>query len=122
MPRPLRATYPCFRTGAALDNPRRPSPRENLMSPLSMSTRQGQRDGQRSLARHRPLGGLIAFAAMLAALAVSPLSAAQSFPTRPVHIIVPFAPGGAFDVLARVLGASLEPQWRQSVVVETKPG
>ena len=50
------------------------------------------------------------------------LAAAQSFPSKPVHIIVPFAPGGAFDVLARVIASHLEPQWHQPVLVETKPG
>src|SRR5215213_1924479 len=63
---------------------------------------------------------------LLACLALglswSAMPAAQGFPGRPVHIIVPFAPGGAFDALARVLGAGLESQWHQSVVVETKPG
>ena len=55
-------------------------------------------------------------------LSLSGIAAAQAFPNKPVHIIVPFAPGGAFDVLARVLGANLESQWHQTVIIETRPG
>jgi len=55
-------------------------------------------------------------------VSLSAICPAQGFPSKPVHVIVPFAPGGAFDVLARVLGAGLEAQWHQSVLVETRPG
>lgn len=51
-----------------------------------------------------------------------PLAQAQSFPNRPVRIILPFAPGGAADVMARIVGKGLEAQLRQPVVVENKPG
>jgi tripartite-type tricarboxylate transporter receptor subunit TctC len=61
-------------------------------------------------------------AALALGLFVPGLASAQTFPSKPVHVIVPFAPGGAFDVLARVIAAHLEQQWRQSVLVETKPG
>ena len=47
---------------------------------------------------------------------------AQSFPTRPVRIIVPFPPGGATDVVARTLGARLSQLWKHPVVIENKPG
>jgi tripartite-type tricarboxylate transporter receptor subunit TctC len=65
-----------------------------------------------------------AFAAATVALCLMlpGLAAAQGFPNKPVHLIVPFAPGGAFDVLARVVAAHLEREWRQPVLVETKPG
>jgi tripartite-type tricarboxylate transporter receptor subunit TctC len=65
---------------------------------------------------------LVLLASFALGLALCEGAAAQGFPSKPVHVIVPFAPGGAFDVLARVLGASLEAQWHQSVIVETKPG
>src|SRR5215207_10749976 len=55
---------------------------------------------------------------MIAALA----SSAWSFPDRPVRIIVPYAPGGGNDALARVLGQKLEEQWGKPVVVENKSG
>jgi tripartite-type tricarboxylate transporter receptor subunit TctC len=47
---------------------------------------------------------------------------AQSFPTKPVRIIVPQTPGGASDALARMIGQKLSERWGQPVVVENKPG
>lgn len=47
---------------------------------------------------------------------------AQSFPDRPVKVIVPFAPGGSLDVLARLVADRLSRTWSQPVVIENKPG
>jgi tripartite-type tricarboxylate transporter receptor subunit TctC len=47
---------------------------------------------------------------------------AQDFPNRPVTIVVPFAPGGAGDILARLIGQKLEQKWGKSVVVENRAG
>jgi len=47
---------------------------------------------------------------------------AQTYPTRPVKIIVPFGPGGFTDVVARILGVKLGESLGQSVVIENKPG
>jgi tripartite-type tricarboxylate transporter receptor subunit TctC len=49
-------------------------------------------------------------------------ASAQTFPTRPVRIIVPYAPGGSGDILTRLLGAKLSAIWGQQVVIENKPG
>jgi tripartite-type tricarboxylate transporter receptor subunit TctC len=52
------------------------------------------------------------------------LGAAQSadFPSRPVRFIVPFAPGGGVDIVARLLAPKLGALWGQAVVIENKPG
>jgi tripartite-type tricarboxylate transporter receptor subunit TctC len=55
-------------------------------------------------------------------LAWSAQAGAQAFPAREVKIIVPQAPGGASDTLARLLGAELSKRWGQPVVVENKVG
>ena len=47
---------------------------------------------------------------------------AETFPTRPVRILVPYAAGGAVDVLARTLGQSLSKTWGQQPVIENRPG
>ena len=59
-----------------------------------------------------------------AACAVLPLvaSAQGHFPSKPVTIIVPNAPGGAVDILARLLERSLSETWKQPVIVQYKPG
>lgn len=51
-----------------------------------------------------------------------PGALAQTFPAKPVRMIVPFAPGGAADVMARIVGKGLEAQLKQPVVIENKPG
>ena len=63
------------------------------------------------------------FAAVLAVLAAGgSVSAQSSFPSKPVHIFVPYPAGGAVDILARTLGDVVSKQWGQSVVIENRPG
>jgi tripartite-type tricarboxylate transporter receptor subunit TctC len=64
----------------------------------------------------------IAFAALLLATPVATPAAAQSYPTKPVTIVVPFAAGGAGDILARMLSPRLEKAFGRPFVVENKPG
>jgi tripartite-type tricarboxylate transporter receptor subunit TctC len=47
---------------------------------------------------------------------------AQPFPAKPVHILVPYPPGGGVDVLTRTLADVVSKQWGQSIVVENRPG
>jgi len=62
-------------------------------------------------------------AAAVAMSAAGGVAAAQSpFPSKPVHIFVPYAAGGGVDILARTLGDVVSRQWGQTVVVENRPG
>jgi tripartite-type tricarboxylate transporter receptor subunit TctC len=62
-------------------------------------------------------------AAAAAMLTASGLASAQApFPSKPVHIFVPYAAGGGVDILARTLGDVVSRQWGQTVVVENRPG
>ena len=67
-----------------------------------------------------------AHALVVAAIALDSLSATapvpQDYPSRPIHIIVPAAPGGASDLVARQVGEQLGIALRTAVVVENKPG
>jgi tripartite-type tricarboxylate transporter receptor subunit TctC len=54
--------------------------------------------------------------------AAASLAAAQPYPTKPVRIIVGFAPGGGTDTVARVLGQKLSEWWGQQVIVENRAG
>jgi tripartite-type tricarboxylate transporter receptor subunit TctC len=47
---------------------------------------------------------------------------AQSYPTKPVRLIVAYPPGGSSDLMARVFGAKLTELWGQQVIIESKPG
>ncbi len=59
---------------------------------------------------------------LVCALALSIPALAQPFPSRPVKMVVPAAPGGATDALSRSIGARLSEIWGQPVVVENRPG
>jgi tripartite-type tricarboxylate transporter receptor subunit TctC len=60
--------------------------------------------------------------AFISAALVSLSAAAQSWPQKPVRFIVPFAPGGATDIAARMLGEKLAQVWGQSVLIENRAG
>jgi tripartite-type tricarboxylate transporter receptor subunit TctC len=63
------------------------------------------------------------FAFVFAALAL-PVTAqdAANYPSKPIHIVIPFPPGGATDVITRRIGERMTQKWGQPVVVENKPG
>jgi len=57
-----------------------------------------------------------------AALCISSAAFTQDYPTRPVHLIVPYTPGTGADILARLLGPKLGERWKVGVPTENKPG
>ena len=61
-------------------------------------------------------------AGAVAVAAVSRIAGAQSYPTRPVHIVVGFPPGQAADISARLLGQWLSERLGQSFVIDNRPG
>ena len=65
----------------------------------------------------RLLLGLLAFYVLL-----STPSLAQEFPAKAVTLVVPFAPGGSSDIMARAIGQKLSELWKQPVIIDNRPG
>src|SRR6266700_3523055 len=70
-----------------------------------------------------PRRNFLHLAAGAAALpAVSRVARAQAYPTRPVRIIIGFAPGGVVEIVARLIGQSLSERLGQPFIIESRPG
>jgi tripartite-type tricarboxylate transporter receptor subunit TctC len=68
-------------------------------------------------------GSWIGLAAALVLVSGAPeFAAAQSYPSKPIHMIIPFTPGGPTDVFGRLIGQQLNEAWGQPVIEENKPG
>ena len=55
-------------------------------------------------------------------VAACPAAAADNYPTKPIRIIDPYAPGGSTEAQVRIIGQKLTEQWGQSVVIDGRPG
>ncbi len=64
----------------------------------------------------------LAAIAVLSALGIIPALAQDAYPTRPIHIVVPFPAGGPSDVLTRLLGDRMSADFGQPIVVDNRPG
>jgi tripartite-type tricarboxylate transporter receptor subunit TctC len=67
----------------------------------------------------RLLFSLVAIASLVSGVS---RSSAEDYPTRPIRIVLPFAAGGAVDIISRLLGEKMTAAWGQPVIVDAKPG
>jgi tripartite-type tricarboxylate transporter receptor subunit TctC len=81
------------------------------------------RGNERRLVTQHPRRRILTLAAGAAALpAVSHIARAQAYPSRPVRIVVGYAPGGATDIAARLIGRWLSERLGQQFIIENRPG
>jgi tripartite-type tricarboxylate transporter receptor subunit TctC len=65
---------------------------------------------------------LLPVVAAVLSLPGRPAGAEEAYPSRPVHILVPFPPGGAVDIVARTLADELGKHWTSSLIIDNRPG
>ena len=70
----------------------------------------------------RQLGTLLAITNMLLMMSSASIVSAQTWPTKPIKIVLGFPPGGATDILSRDFAAKLGDELKQQVIIENKPG
>src|SRR5262245_35562583 len=71
---------------------------------------------------HRAPASIYARAIEMIRGTMSRIAGAQAYPTRPVRLIVPFAPAGASDITARLIGQWLSERLGQPFIIDTRPG
>ena len=62
------------------------------------------------------------FVALLACLFAAPAALAQTYPSRPITIVIGYTPGAVSDLAARTIGEGLHQAWGQPVIVDNRPG
>src|ERR1043166_7039642 len=85
---------------------------------------QGRRpggDGEACM-RHARILLAVLLGMVFVGMAFVPVAAAQDYPPRPITLVVPFAPGGGVDQMARLIAGKLEQRLGKSFVIENKPG
>lgn len=98
----------------------KPFSRMSLSRPNEEATRVAS--GPSELGRRRSLLATVATALCMLCAAAPEAQAQQTFPSRPVVMVVPFSAGGPTDIVARTLGAAMEKSLGQSVIIDNKPG
>src|SRR5688572_177385 len=98
--------------------------RAKFMPQMSIvaSAAASDQDSLFTLAESRIRAMLARFLCAVLACGFAALAAAQAYPAKPIRIVVPWAPGGSTDVLARLIGIKMSENWGQPAVVENKPG
>src|SRR5688500_17087563 len=76
----------------------------------------------RNQRRRRNTMSTLNMSVLAALILATPIVNAQSYPTRPVRIVVPFSPGGATDIVTRIVAQRLTELWAQTVVVDNRAG
>lgn len=66
--------------------------------------------------------GLHGVVAIALAVAAGPVWSADAYPSKPIRIVIPFAPGGTVDILGRVLGEQLGTRLGQPIIIDNRPG
>ena len=72
--------------------------------------------------KERSKAAMRLFALATAMLLAGAAAGQQPYPEKPIRLIVPYAPGGSTDLLARLIGPKLAESWGQSVIVDNRPG
>src|SRR3989475_6299453 len=119
----LALTAPGLTWGAALSK----SPRDRPCSSFPVTTRRIGRSFSAIglIIRGSTRGGKMRTARFLALFALCSAMAgtfAQTYPSRPIRIVVGFPPGGGNDIIARMIGSKMQEAWSQPVVIDNRPG